>query len=58
MLNIWLFEVRLGLLRVIDCPAGVRKRRKASVKKRRNTAPGFKTLDPKILLTRTSSLKF
>ena len=25
---------------------GVRKRRKATVKKRRNTAPGFKALDP------------
>ncbi len=27
-------------------PAGVRKRRKANAKKRRNTAPGFKALDP------------
>ena len=27
-------------------PAGVRKRRKANVKKRRNTAPWFKALDP------------
>ena len=26
-------------------PAGARKRRKASVKKRRNTSPGFNTLD-------------
>ncbi len=30
-------------------PQGVRKWRKATVKKRRNTAPGFKALDPKIL---------
>ena len=28
-------------------PAGVRKRRIATVKKRRNTVPGFKALDPK-----------
>ncbi len=28
-------------------PAGVRKRRIATFKKRRNTAPGFKALDPK-----------
>ena len=31
-------------------PAGVRKRRKATVKKQRNTAPGFKALDPIIVL--------
>ena len=30
----------------LEPPAGVRKRRKATVKKRRNTAPGFKALDP------------
>ena len=52
-----LLQVRLGQLRVNDCPAGLeswprrvrahrRKRRKATVKKRRNTAPGFKALDP------------
>ena len=41
-----------GYFRINDCPAGlepptgVRKRRKATVKKRRNTAPGFKALDP------------
>ena len=29
-------------------PAGIRKRRKATVKKRRNTAPGFKALDPTV----------
>jgi len=33
----------------LESPAGARKRRKASVKKRRNTAPRFKRLDPKIL---------
>ncbi len=31
-------------------PAGVRKRRKATVKKTRNTTPRFKALDPNILL--------
>ena len=30
----------------LEPPAGFRKRRKATVKKRRNTAPGFKALDP------------
>ncbi len=30
----------------LEPPAGVRKRRKATVKKRRNTAPEFKALDP------------
>ena len=44
-------------MRVNDCPAGLgpphpgaRKRRKASVTKRRNTAPGFNTPDPKYLI--------
>ncbi len=50
-----LFQVRFGQLRVNDCPAGLeppamaRKGRKATVKKPRNTAPGFKALDPKNL---------
>ena len=45
----------LGLVNINDYPtgleppAGVRKRRKAAVKKQRNTAPGFKALDPKQL---------
>ncbi len=30
-------------------PAGARKRRKASVTKRRNTTPGVNTPDPKIM---------
>ncbi len=30
----------------LEPPAVVRKRRKATVKQRRNTAPGFKALDP------------
>ena len=30
-------------------PAGVRKRIKASVKKRKNKAPGFKAYDPKFV---------
>ena len=35
--------------RRVRAPAGARKRRKASVKKKqRNTAPGFNALDPKI----------
>ena len=34
----------------LELLAGVRKRRKATVKKRRNTAPGFKALDPKFSL--------
>ena len=39
-------------------PAGVRKRRKATVKKRRNTAPGFKALDPIYLhFTETDTFK-
>ncbi len=29
----------------LEPPAGVRKRRKATEKKQRNTAPGFKALD-------------
>ena len=33
-------------------PAGVRKRGKATVKKRRNTAPGFKALDPHFVLSK------
>ena len=31
-------------------PAGARKRRKASVTKRRNTTPGFNTPDPKLFV--------
>ena len=31
---------------MFEPPAGVRKRRKATVKKQRNTAPGLKALDP------------
>ena len=31
----------------LEPPAGVRKRRKVTVRKRRNTAPEFKALDPK-----------
>ena len=34
----------------LEPPAGVRKRKKAAVKKRRNTAPGFKALDLIILV--------
>ncbi len=34
----------------LEPPAGAKKRRKASLKKRRNTAPGFKELDPKFQL--------
>ena len=30
----------------LELPVGVRKRRKATVKKRRNMDPGFKALDP------------
>ncbi len=54
---------RLGQLRNKDCPAGLenwpaglrppagtRKRRKASVTKRRNTSPGFNTPDTTILI--------
>ncbi len=41
-------RVKNWLRRVKD-PAGARKRRKASVKKRRNKAPGFKALDPILL---------
>ena len=33
----------------VRAPAGVRKRRKATVRKRRNMAPGFKALDPKLV---------
>ncbi len=33
----------------LEPPAGVKKRRKATVKIRRNTAPWFKALDPKTL---------
>ena len=47
---------RLGYLRVNDCPAGARKRIKASVKKRRNTAPGFNTLDPIYFLRKVGKL--
>ena len=45
----------IGKVKVNDCPAGLeppegaRKRRKASVKKRRNTAPRIKALDPEYL---------
>ena len=42
----------------LEPPAGVRKRRKATLKKRRNTAPGFKALDPKILQTNMHLLTF
>ena len=35
--------------RRVRAPAGARKRRKASVTKRRNPTPGFNTPDPKIL---------
>ncbi len=45
-----LFQVRLSWLRDNDCLAGSSNRRKASVKKRRNKAPGFIRLDPKIHL--------
>ncbi len=38
----------------LEPPAGVRKRRKATVKKRRNTAHGFEALDPKNLLLQKS----
>ena len=52
--------------RRVRAPAGVRKRRKATVKKRRNTAPGFKALDPKYfheglksnVLTKNNTKKF
>ncbi len=54
----------LGYLRVNDNPAGLqppagaRKRRKASVKKRRNTALGIKPLDPFYFpITTASTLK-
>ena len=30
----------------LELPAGARNKRKGTVKKRRNTAPGFKALDP------------
>ena len=30
----------------LEPPAGARKRRKATLKKQRNPAPGFNTLDP------------
>ena len=36
----------------LEPPAGARKRRKASAKKRRNTTPGFKALDPNFLKER------
>ncbi len=51
------------MLNVNDCPAGleppagVRKNRKATVKKRRNPAPGFKALDPNILCVSFGTLK-
>ncbi len=35
----------------LEPPAGVIKRRKATVKKRRNTATGFKALDPKFFMS-------
>ena len=35
----------------LEPPAGARKRRKASVKKGRNTASGSNGLDPEIVLT-------
>ena len=35
----------------LEPPAGARNRRKASVNKRRNPAPGFNTLDPKEVLS-------
>ena len=38
-------------------PAGVSKWRKATVKKRRNTAPGFKALDPNIQQTQPLEAK-
>ncbi len=39
-------------------PEGVKKWRKATVKKRRNTAPGFKALDPYFLLPKYNTIIF
>ncbi len=58
---------RLGFVRVNDCPAGLgppagaKNRRKATVTKRRNTAPGFNTPDPdylQLLGAHTSAILF